>query len=123
MPKTSDFIRAGIPVSHALVVTKKRPEGMDDRQVKLRLQAIMSDIYTAKLEFLGTVQDLADEAMGLALVEKSGGFPSDERQLQDAAYQVIRQGIDQANNGLDGVKAGIAITLRAFCLARKGEAH
>jgi len=76
-----------------------------------------------KLEFLGTVQDLADEAMGLAKVERSGRFPSDEQWLQDAAYQIIRQGVDQANNGLDGVKAGIEIALRAFCLARKGEAH
>lgn len=61
--------------------------------------------------------------MGLALVEQSPGVPPDEHQLQDAAYQVIRQGIDHANNELDGVKAGIDIALRAFCLARKREAH
>lgn len=119
MSSPSDYIRAGVPVSHALVATSKRPEGMDDAQVKRRLQEIMADIYQAKLQFLGTVQDLADEAMGLALVEKSGRFPTDECQLQDAAYRVIRQGIDHANYGLDGVKAGIEIALRAFSLARK----
>ncbi len=81
----------------------------------------MADIYQAKLQFLGTVQDLADEAMGLALVEKSKGFPSDEQRLQDAAYRIIRQGVDHASNGLDGVKAGIEIALRAFCMAREGE--
>lgn len=121
MAKASDFIRAGVPVSHALVTTSKRPEGMNDAQVKRRLQEIMGMIYTAKLEFLGTVQDLADEAMGLALVEKSKGLPSDEQRLQDAAYQIIRQGVDNANNGLDGVKTGIEIALRAFCVAREGE--
>lgn len=121
MAKPSDFIRAGVPVSHALVATSKRPEGMNDAQVKRRLQEIMGMIYTAKLEFLGTVQDLADEAMGLALVEKSKGFPTDEERLQDAAYRIIRQGVDHASNGLDGVKAGIEIALRAFCMDREGE--
>ncbi len=121
MAKPSDFIRAGIPVSHALVATSKRPEGMSNAQVKRRLQEIMGMIYTAKLEFLGTVQDLADEAMGLALVEKSKGFPSDDERLQDAAYRIIRQGVDHASNGLDGVTAGIEIALRAFCMAREEE--
>jgi len=119
MPNPSDFTRAGIPVSHAMVVTSKRPEGMSDSQVLWRLQEIAYGIYHAKLEFLAKVDELAEEAMGLALVERTKGLPSDEASLQCEAYKIIRQGIDQANTGLDGVKAGIGIAGRAFRMARK----
>ena len=50
----------------------------------------------------------------LRMVEKVAGFPSDEEVIQSDAYKIIRQGIEQANNGLDGVKAGIDIAFRAF---------
>jgi hypothetical protein len=107
MPKASDFTRAGFTVPHALVLSCKR------------LQEIAHAIYHAKLEFLGMVDDLAQEAMGLALVEKVKGSPSDEEMLQCDAFKLIRQGVEQANTGLDGVRTGIDIAGRAFRMFRK----
>jgi len=121
MSSPSDFTRAGIGVSHALVATCKRPEGMSDSQVIWRLHEIAGTIYRAKLEFLATVDDLAQEAMELALVEKTKGYPSDEERLQCDAYKLIRQGIDQANTGLDATKTGIDIAGRAFRMSRKAK--
>jgi len=121
MSKPSDFVRTDVHVSHALVTTCTRSESTNGEDVKRRIQGIMSAIYTAKLEFLGMVQDLADEAIGLAMVEKVAGFPSDEEVIQSDAYKIIRQGVDQANNGLDGVKAGIDIAFRAFGMSRARE--
>ena len=121
MSKPSDFVRTDVHVSHALVTTCTRSESTNGEDVKRRVQAIMSAIYTAKLEFLGMVQDLADEAIGLAMVEKGAGFPTDEEMLQCDAYKLIRQGIDQANNGLDGVRAGIDIAFRAFGMSMTRE--
>jgi hypothetical protein len=118
MPKPSDFTRAGFSVSHALVATCKRPEGMSDHDVR-RLQEIAHGFYHAKLEFLGMVDDLAQEAMGLALVEKTKGHPSDEEMLLCDAYKLIRPGIDQASTGLDEVRTGIDIAGRAFRVSRK----
>jgi hypothetical protein len=122
MPSPSDFTRAGIGVSHALVATCKRPEGMSDSQVLWRLQQIAGTIYSAKLEFLAKVDDLAQEAMELPLVEKVPGGPSDEQGLQSDAYKLIRQGIDQANTGLDATRTGIDIAGRAFRMSRKAKA-
>lgn len=65
--KPSDFIRAGVPVSHALVATSKRPEGMSDAQVKRRLQEIMADISQAKLQFLNYEANLYDELFTLRI--------------------------------------------------------
>lgn len=121
MSKPSDFTRAGIGVSHALVATCKRPHGMSDTQVLWRLHEIAHDIYHAKLEFLGMVDDLAQEAMELALVEKVPGGPSDEQGLQSDAYKLIRQGIDQASTGLDATRTGIDIAGRAFRMSRKAQ--
>ncbi|MGD9607976.1 MAG: hypothetical protein AB7U59_01085 [Desulfovibrionaceae bacterium] len=119
MPSPSDFTRAGIGVSHALVATCKRPTGMSDFQVQRRIDEIMGTIYQAKLEFLAKVDELAQEAIELALVEKTKkGFPSDEERLQCDAYALIRQGIDQANTGLDAARTGIGIAGRAFRMAR-----
>lgn len=123
MPNPSDYTRAGIGVSHALVATCKRPEGMNDSQVLWRLQEIAGAIYRAKLEFLGMVDDLAQEAMELALVEKTKGHPSDEEMLQCDAYKLIRQGIDQANTGLDATRTGIDIAGRAFRMAGNTKAE
>lgn len=119
MPKPSDFTRAGFSVSHALVATSKRPEGMSDSDVLWRLQQIAGAIYSAKLEFLGMVDDLAQEAMGLALVEKTKGHPSDEEMLQCDAYKLVRQGIDAASTGLDETRTGIDIVARAFRMSRR----
>ena len=119
MPSPSDFTRAGIGVSHALVATNKRPEGMSDSDVLWRLHEIAHAIYHAKLEFLAKVDELAEEAMGLALVEKSKGGTSDAEMLQCDAYKLIRQGIEQANGGLDAARTGIDIAARAFRMAKK----
>lgn len=105
--------------SHALVATSKRPEGMSDTDVKMRLLDISHAIYHAKLEFLGRVDELAREAVELALVKKVAGRPSDEEMLQCDAYKLIRQGIDAANASLDTVKAGIEIVSRAFGMSQK----
>ena len=121
-PNPADFTRAGFHVSHALVATCKRPRGMSDSQVLWRLHEIAHDIYHAKLEFLATVDDLAQEAMELALVEKVKGGPSDEEMLQCEAYKLIRQGIDAANTGLDETRTGIDIAGRAFRMSRKAQA-
>jgi hypothetical protein len=48
------------------------------------------------------------------------GYTWNQTKHEGVRYRVILQGIDHANNGLDGVKAGIEIALRAFSLARKG---
>lgn len=121
MPKSSDFTRAGFTVSHALVASCKRPKDMSDHDVQWRLQEIAHAIYHAKLEFLGMVDELAQEAMGLALVEKVKGSPSDEEMLQCDAHKLIRQGVEQANTGLDGVRTGIDIAGRAFRMFRKAK--
>jgi len=105
--------------SHALVATSKRPEGMSDTQVLWRLQQIAGTIYSAKLEFLAKVDELAEEAIDLALVEKRRGNPSDAEMLQCDAYKLIRQGIEQANTGLDAARTGIDITARAFRMERR----
>jgi hypothetical protein len=107
--------------SHALVATSKRPEGMTDSQVLWRLQEIAHAIYHAKQEFLAQVDELAEEAMGLALVEKSTGCTSDAEMLQCDAYKLIRQGIDQANTGLDAARTGIDIAGRAFRMTRESK--
>ena len=122
MSSPSDFTRAGFSVSHALVATCKRPRGMSDTQVLWRLSQIAGTIYTAKLEFLAKVDELAQEAMELALVEKVKGDPSDEEMLQCEAYKLIRQGIEQANTGLDSARTGIDIAGRAFRMSRKDKA-
>jgi len=93
MPKASDFTRAGFTVSHALVASCKRPKDMSDHDIQWRLQEIAHAIYHAKLEFLGKMDELAQEAMGLALVEKVKGSPSDEEMLQCDAFKLIRQGV------------------------------
>ena len=121
MPKPSDFTRAGSTASHALVAPCKRPKDMSDHDVQWRLQEIAHAIYHAKLEFLGKVDELAEEAMGLALVDKVKGSPSDEEMLQCDAFKLIRQGVEQANTGLDGVRAGIDIAGRAFRMFRKAK--
>ena len=105
--------------SHALVATSKRPEGMSDHDVQWRLQEIAHAIYHAKLEFLGKVDELAGEAMGLAVVKKTKGNPSDAEMIQCDAYKIIRQGVESANTGLDAVKAGIEIAGRAYRMERR----
>jgi len=94
---------------------------MDDTHVLWRLHQIAGTIYTAKLEFLAKVDELAQEAMELALGEKVKGDPSDEEMLQCEAYKLIRQGIEQANTGLDSAKTGIDIAGRAFRMFRKAK--
>lgn len=123
MPNPADYTRAGGHVSHALAAISKRPEGMSDTEVLWRLNEIAGGIYRAKIEFLAKVDELAEEAMGLALVEKSGRFPSDEQGLLSDAYKLIRQGIDQASTGLDATRTGIDIAGRAFRMARKTKAE
>lgn len=105
--------------SHALVATSKRPEGMSDTEVTMRIHEISHAIYHAKEEFLGKVDELAQEALGLALVEKVKGNTSDAEMLQCDAYKLIRQGVESANASLDAVKTGIEIAGRAFRMARK----
>jgi hypothetical protein len=122
MSNSSDFTRIGIGVSHALVATSKRPEGMSDTEVKMRILEISHAIYHAKEEFLFKVDELAQEAMGLALVEKSKRGTSDAEMLQCDAYKLIRQGVESANANLDAVKTGIEIAGRAFGMSRKAQA-
>ena len=107
--------------SHVLVATSNRPEEMSDTQVLWRLHEIAHAIYHAKQEFLAKVDELAQEAMGLALVEKSKGGTSDAEMLQCDAYKLIRQGIDQASMGLDAARTGIDIAGRAFRMSRQSK--
>lgn len=122
MPESSDFTRAGTRVSRALVATNKRPEGMNDTEVRMRILDISHAIYHAKQEFLAKVDELAQEAMGLALVEKSKRGTPDAEMLQCDAYKLIRQGVESANANLDAVKTGIEIAGRAFGMSRKAQA-
>lgn len=119
MDNPSGFVRAGAHVSHALVATSKRPEGMSDTEVAMRILEICSAIYHAKEEFLGKVDELAREAMGLALVPRVKGNPSDAEMFQCDAYKLICQGVESANAGLDAVKTGIEIAGRAYRMSKK----
>ena len=109
--------------SHVLVATSKRPEGMSETDVVMRIYEISHAIYHAKEEFLTKVDELAQEAMGLALVEKTKGNPSDAEMLQCDAFKIIRQGVESANNGLDAVKAGIEMAGKVRRMARKARSH
>ena len=52
-------------------------------------------------------------------MEKPKGFPSNGGRLREAACRIICQVAELASNGLDGVKAGIEIALRKFCMSRE----
>ncbi len=109
--------------SHALVATSERPEGMSDTEVLMRIHDISHAIYHAKEEFLTKVDELAQEAIGLALVEKSKGRTSDAEMFQVYAHKLICQGVESANANLDTIKAGIEIAGRAFLMSRKARSH
>ena len=108
-----------MPKPHALAVASRPPERMDDFQAQRRLDEIVSVLYRAKLEFLNRVEELAEEAMGLAVVERTNGQQTDAEVLQYDARQLIRQGIEQANTGLDAARTGIKMAGRMRRMARR----